>query len=59
MTCACTKTSSALTRSSAMTSFGFGASAREADALSLRTREHVRVTVGRAWRRRDALEQLH
>jgi hypothetical protein len=59
MTCACTETSSALTGSSAMTSFGFVASAREADALSLPTGERVRVTVGRAWRQTDALEQVH
>lgn len=50
MTCACMETSSALTGSSAMTSFGFVASAREADAMFLPTLELVQVMVGRALR---------
>jgi hypothetical protein len=40
MTCACTETSSALTGSSAMTSLGFVASAREADERLLENPSH-------------------
>ena len=37
----------------------FRRGAREADALSLATENSLRVTVGQAWRRPDALEQPH